>query len=56
MALALSSRLIENHGTFRRLFWRSYSIEFGHADLPRVAELCREAYPDYEVTWKEGGY
>lgn len=34
-----------------------YSMQFGPANLPRVAELCRKQFgPDYEVTWTEGGY
>lgn len=33
-----------------------YSMQFGPADLARVAELCRVAYPDYGVSFNKGGY
>lgn len=31
-------------------------MQFGPADLPRVADMCRAAYPDYDVTFTKGGY
>ncbi|CAM9696654.1 unnamed protein product [Ectocarpus sp. 13 AM-2016] len=48
---------IKHSSKRRSIFIYGYSMQFGPANLPRVADLCRKQFPsDYEVTWTEGGY
>ncbi|CAN0160765.1 unnamed protein product, partial [Ectocarpus fasciculatus] len=48
---------IKHSSKRRSIFIYGYSMQFGPANLPQVADLCRKQFPsDYEVTWTEGGY
>eukprot|EP00903_Cladosiphon_okamuranus_P006665 g6507.t1 len=48
---------IKHSSKRRSVFIYGYSMQFGPANLPRVADLCRKQFgPEYEVTWTEGGY
>ena len=47
---------ISRDDTERRIFIYGLSYGFGKADHSITADLCRKAFPGFDVTWSDEGY